>query len=111
MKILFSLLIAFAIGFPMASYAADVVVGSVSCKEWTADRTAEHSYMNKSVDQNWVLGFLNGYATTTGINFLDGVKTQTIFKWMDKYCASHPSKNIDDGSLVFAHEIIRQIKN
>ena len=110
MKILKSLLIAFAIGFSISSNAADVVVGSVSCKEWVTDRTANSNFFNKNADQSWVIGFLGAYSEATRIPFLENVKTQSIYNWMDKYCASHPSEKINDGALALAHELIREME-
>jgi hypothetical protein len=65
--------------------------------------------MNQHVDQSWVIGFLSGYSSITSIDFLANVNTQSIFVWMDNYCTSHPSKRIDDGALVLAHELIQKM--
>jgi len=106
MKIVISLLIACLLGFPINSYSGALVVGSVNCREWIADRANVSDYMNKNVDQSWVVGFLSGYSVTANIDFLADIKTQSIYVWMDKYCASHPNKKIDDGSLQLVHELI-----
>jgi len=107
-KILF-VLTAFAIGFSSCGSAADLIVGTISCKEWVADRTMEINDLNKSVDQSWVMGFLSAYGETTRTNLVANVNPQSIFSWMDKYCASHPMKKIDDAVLVLAHELKRQV--
>ena len=109
MKRIGSLLIAFAIGSPTGSFAADLAVGTLSCKEWTEDRTTDTNYINKSVDQSWVTGFLSAYAEGTKTNFLAGVKEKDLFRWIDQYCASHPVKKIDEVSLTLAHELARKM--
>jgi hypothetical protein len=111
MKKILSLLTAFAIGFPFCSAAADLVVGTISCNEWVEDRTTDTNYINKSVDQSWVMGFLSAYAETTGTNFLAHVNPQSIYSWMDKYCANHPRKKIDDAALILAHQLMQQMKS
>jgi hypothetical protein len=103
-------LIALAIGFSNNSFATDLVVGTISCKEWVEDRANDNNNFNKSVDQSWVMGFLSAYAMATRTNFLINVKTHTIYEWMDKYCASHQSNKIEDGVLILAHDLIQKMK-
>jgi hypothetical protein len=103
-------LIALAISFSINSFAADLVVGTISCKEWVEDRANNTNNFNKSVDQSWVMGFLGAYAIATKTNFLINVKTQTIYDWMDKYCADHQANKINDGVLILAHELILKKK-
>ena len=110
MKIMMPLLIASAIGCSTNSYAIEITVGSISCKEWLEDRGSESDYTNKYVDQSWIVGFLGGYSTATGIDFLTDVKTQAMYVWMDKYCASHPLKKVDDGSVILVHELIQKME-
>ena len=108
MKIFGSLLIVFTIGCPTGILAADLAVGTLSCKEWIEDRTTDTNYINKSVDQSWVIGFLSAYAEGTKTNFLAGAKEKDIYHWIDQYCAAHPLKKIDDVSLTLAHELARK---
>jgi hypothetical protein len=103
-------LIALAIFCPLNSFAADLVVGTISCKEWVEDRSNGSNSFNKPVDESWVMGFLGAYAKATRTNFLVNVKTETIYIWMDKYCASHQSNKIGDGVLILAHELIQKMK-
>jgi hypothetical protein len=56
------------------------------------------------------MGFLGAYAMATKTNFLINVKTQTIYDWMDKYCAGHQANKINDGVLILAHELIKKMK-
>ena len=102
--------IALALGFSVGGNATEIVVGSVSCKEWIEDRAGNSDSFNKNVDQSWVVSFLNGYALATKIRFLDNVKTGYVFNWMDKYCASHQKDKINDGALTLAHQLIQQMK-
>ena len=108
-KIIVSLLIIFTIGCPTGTFAADLAVGTLSCKEWIEDRNTDTNYINKSVDQSWVIGFLTAYAEGTKINFLAGVKEKDIFHWIDKYCSTYPLKRIDDATLILAHELKRKM--
>lgn len=103
-------LIVLTISFSINSVASDLIVGTISCKEWIEDRSNDTDSFNKSVDQSWVMGFLSAYAMATRTNFLTNVKTQTIYDWMDKYCASHPSNKIEDGVIILAHELIQNMK-
>ncbi len=100
--------IALALGFSVSGNAADIVVGSVSCKEWIEDRAGSSDSFNKNVDQSWVISFLNGYSKTTKIKFLTNVRSEYVFNWMDKYCTSHQQNKINDGALVLAHHIYRK---
>jgi hypothetical protein len=109
-KVIKSWLFALIFGFSINAFAADLVVGTISCKEWAEDRANENNNFNKSVDQSWVMGFLGAYAKATRKNFLINVNTQTIFDWMDKYCARHPSQKIEDGVVILAHELILKMK-
>ena len=110
MKILMPLLLAFITSLSLNSYAADVVVGSVNCREWIVDRTSNSDNSNKYVDQSWVIGFLSGYSVATRTDFLDNIKVVYVFSWMDKFCATHPLAKIDDGALSLSHELIRKMK-
>jgi len=109
-KIIGSLLLVFTIGSATSVFSADLAVGTLSCKEWTEDRTTDTNYINKSVDQNWVIGFLTAYSEATRTNFLVGVQEKDIYRWIDKYCANHPVKKIDDVSLTLAHELAQEMK-
>ncbi len=102
--------IALALGFSVSGNAADIVVGSVSCKEWIEDRAGSSDSFNKNVDQSWVISFLNGYSKTTKIKFLTNVRSEYVFNWMDKYCTSHQQNKINDGALVLAHQLIQEMK-
>jgi hypothetical protein len=110
MKIIMLFLIASAIGFPINIYAADISVGSISCKEWIEDRASESDYTNKYVDQSWVVGFISGYAVVSGTDSLLDIKIQAMYIWMDKYCASHPLKKVEDGAVNLVHELVRKTK-
>jgi hypothetical protein len=103
MKILIVLLLAFTVGLPLNGRAADLVVGSVTCTEWLSDRAAKTDYMNKNVDESWVMGFLSAYSATARVPFMEGIKPAAIYSWMDKYCKNHPKNTIDDGALHLAH--------
>ena len=101
----------FALVFSFDSHADEtIVVGSISCKEWVADRASESDYRKKYIDQNWLVGFLGGYAMSNGVDFLAEVKTQSVYTWMDKYCASHPQKKIEDGAIILVHELIQKME-
>jgi hypothetical protein len=110
MKILLLLLTSLALGFSESSHADDIAVGSVTCKEWIIDRASKADYLNKDADQSWVIGFLSAYSEATRINFLDNIKLQSIYTWMDKYCANHPLAQINDGALILANGLIRKMK-
>ena len=109
-NILSPMIIALAMGYSINGNATDIVVGSVSCKEWIEDRTGESDSFNKNVDQSWVISFLNGYSAATKIKFLTNVKSEYVFNWMDKYCTSHPQDKINDGALILAHQLIQWMK-
>jgi hypothetical protein len=102
--------IAFTLGFSIYANATDIVVGSVSCKEWTEDRAGTSDSFNKNVDQSWVISFLNGYSVATKIKFLTDIKSENVYHWMDKYCKSRPQDKINDGALMLAHQLIQRMK-
>ena len=111
MKFIFNLLLLFAFSFTLAEAADEITVGTISCREWIEDRSTDTNYINKSVDQSWILGFLSSYSVTTRINFMAEVPAKSIFIWMDKYCANHTNKKIDEGALILAHQLTEKVQH
>lgn len=86
---------------PGASMAQVVSVagGSTECALWTQARSAKDA----AVYEHFVMGCLNGLSLGTGKEFWRANATQisreTVYAWMDKYCAPDPLRLIAAGAI------------
>jgi hypothetical protein len=94
-------------------FAAGVELkGSRSCTKWMEEKRLANGAqeMNKIpvlITRNWFLGYLSGRADASGKNFLKGTDSDSIFLWLDNYCQANPGKDLDQGGMDLAHELMQ----
>lgn len=107
--------IAFLVGclLSLNLFASAVEIkGSRSCSKWMEEKRAANSAreMNKIpilITKSWFLGYLSGRADESGKNFLKGTDSESIFLWLDNYCRANPNKNLDNGGIDLARELMQ----
>lgn len=64
--------------------------GAGSCGDWVARRNGADRMAEWRM-QSWALGFLSGvgYANVQGLDPLRNITADTLFVWLDRYCATH----------------------
>ena len=110
-KTLPALLISFFCGLgSLSSESAVFIKAQKSCGKWIADQSSTEA-QQASIPfgaKMWVLGYLSGLVMATNVNALDGVDSDSIFLWVDKYCRSNPLKDTADASLDLFLELKKQ---
>ena len=88
------------------------IKGSRSCSKWMEEKRMANSAqeMNKIpvlITRSWFLGYLSGRADASGRNFLKGTDSDSIFLWLDNYCHANPDKDLDQGGIDLARELMQ----
>ncbi|MCG6952235.1 MAG: hypothetical protein LJE90_07675 [Betaproteobacteria bacterium] len=90
------ILLALAMTAAPQARAADVALrGASNCAIWTKGRAQGAAEYEKA----WLAGYFSGLAIGTDVNFW-GIKgrneidNESVWKWMDEYCAAHPKANL-----------------
>lgn len=88
------------------------IKGSRSCSKWMEEKRLATSAkeMNKIpvlITRSWFLGYLSGRADVSGKNFLKGTDSDSIFLWLDNYCHANPAKDLDQGGIDLARELMQ----
>lgn len=78
------------------------VGATASCSRWTLDRRKEVAWLDAG---SWILGFVSGASSALGRNLIASTSSDTLLRWVDRYCQSHPSDLI--GSA--ANRLIEQL--
>lgn len=99
MKALFLLC---ALAVSNAAPAEVVSIGDWRCTEWSARR---QSGERTDAPQMWLAGFMTGIATSRDIDVLAITDAESLFAWMDKFCARLPDKQISAGGILFYEEL------
>jgi hypothetical protein len=84
--------------------------GAASCAKWVATQTKDKSAPSDLGNsfalfemKGWIYGYLTGITealfATGNKDPLAQVDGQTIYDWMDNYCAKHPDAGIKDGAV------------
>jgi hypothetical protein len=91
-----TILLALAMTAAPQARAADVALrGASNCAIWTKGRAQGAAEYEKA----WLAGYFSGLAIGTDVNFW-GIKgrneidNESVWKWMDEYCAAHPKANL-----------------
>jgi hypothetical protein len=88
-------------------------VGLLSCGRWTSDRR-QHN-MTAYGEQQWVLGYLSAAADASGstLDPLRGVDFESVWAWIDSYCAAHPIEQIAGAASEFinAHPTVHRYRS
>jgi len=66
-------------------------MGEASCSAWPVDQSYDD--FDKALLLNWVLGWLSR-GGKDGSDVLAGVDQSSVSRWVDRYCASHPSDSL-----------------
>ena len=90
--------------FPQAKRFV-TVLGAVenSCADWITARDRK----NAQAYEFWLLGYVSGLNMSQdhSIDFLSGIKANSLALWMDKYCRENPLKTIPDGAFQLIEEL------
>ncbi len=82
---------------------AITTIGDRTCGQWVAQR-------KDGAVQNWLAGYLTGLAVAFNNDALAEPDGESIFLWMDNYCAAHPLDRVATGGRALFDELIRRIK-
>ena len=88
------------------------IKGSRSCGKWMEEKRLANSAkeLNKIpvlITRSWFLGYLSGRADASGRNFLKGTDSDSIFLGLDNYCRANPDKDLDQGGIDLARELMQ----
>jgi len=90
--------------FPQAKRFV-TVLGAVenSCADWITARDRK----NAQAYEFWLLGYVSGLNMSQdhSIDFLSGIKANSLELWMDKYCRENPLKTIPNGAFQLVEEL------
>ena len=101
----FALLLTLAVTATLASHSLAVTVrGMASCSGWVNRGSGDLAVIR----QVWLIGYLSGRAAATDKDILNGTQDAELFVWMDNFCRLNPGKDVEDGAVELATELIRQ---
>jgi hypothetical protein len=88
------------------------IKGSRSCSKWMEEKrlangTKEMNKIPVLITRSWFLGYLSGRADASDRNFLKGTDSDSIFLWLDNYCRANPDKDLDQGGIELARELMQ----
>jgi len=86
--------------------------GAHSCGKWLeekrmADSTKDLNKVPALITRSWFLGYLSGRADASGKDFLRGTDSDSIFLWLDIYCAANPRMDLDKAGVALARELMQ----
>jgi len=84
---------------PEAIAANIALRGASSCALWTKGRQQNDAKYEKT----WLTGYFSGLSMALDVNFWgdkgsDELDTETVWKWMDSYCAANVKNNLIQGA-------------
>lgn len=104
-RVLVSAVAGMALAFTMDVVLADTVtvigVGTRSCRDWEADQFGEP----KELMKQWIIGYLSGYAASTGQDILDKTTARAIWSEMDRRCRLRPDEMLANIALKVAQSL------
>ena len=88
------------------------IKGSRSCSKWMEEKRMANSAQDMNripvlITKSWFLGYLSGRADASGKNFLKGTDSESIFLCLDNYCRANPDKDLDQGGIDLARELMQ----
>jgi hypothetical protein len=78
---------------PCFARKVNAILG-VHVKDCAAFNTSSKSFQERSLQANYILGFLTASASYSEGDLFAGDDTTHILDWFDKYCAAHPEDEI-----------------
>lgn len=90
--------------------AAVDVMGSRTCAKWSEERRMSDSIKEMTripvlITRSWFLGYLSGRAEASGVNFLKGTDSESIFLWLDIYCRANPDHGLERAGVALGREL------
>lgn len=82
-------------------------MGNISCGSWP--RNEPIGTDNKSLRLNFILGFLSGRASATGIDIMADTDIESISAWLDNYCAANPLASLMEAAKPLEKELIARL--
>jgi hypothetical protein len=77
-------------------------MGEASCSAWPVQQAYDD--FDKALLLNWVLGWLSR-SGKDGSDILAKVDQPTVSRWVDRYCASHPSDTLISAAAMLETEL------
>src|SRR5262249_13123962 len=81
--------------------------GYATCSVWLREHAAKSE--RQHVQDSWILGYVNGAASTLDIpgidDISDGVRNADLAAWVDGYCGAHPEEPL----IRAADELMREL--
>lgn len=86
--------------------------GARSCAGWQQYRQDEKAEVprNSEIYETWLIGYLSGIVAGSGMDFLAGTDSESVFLMADAYCAEHPNMNLAGAGTRIARELMQQKK-
>ena len=82
--------------------------GVHTCENWTRVREAKTDEIGDGglMYKAYVLGFLSGANLLMDFDVLAGIKPDTVYEWMDKFCKESPKEDLASGSIKLFAELL-----
>lgn len=93
--------------FSNISFAGVTTMGDRPCTKWNEGRKSPDAPYALA-QENWLAGFLSGYATGIGSDFLASASGPDLVQSITRYCAANPTKGISDGAKELASTMKRR---
>jgi len=77
-------------------------MGEANCSAWPVHQAYDD--FDKALLLNWVLGWLSR-SGKDGSDILAKVDQPTVSRWVDRYCASHPSDTLISAAAMLETEL------
>lgn len=84
--------------------------GARSCAGWQqySHDEADGYPKNLEIYQTWVIGYLSGMVAGSGMDFLVGTDSESIYLMVDAYCASNLNMNLAGAGTHLARQLMQQ---
>lgn len=84
--------------------------GSPTCNEWLSDAKLDQgaNAWRVTADHFWLLGYLSGLSVAMGIDILKETDNDVLYQWMDRYCAAHIFRSLNEAADEYARTVIKQ---
>lgn len=84
--------------------------GARSCEGWQqySQDEIEGYPKNLEIYQTWLIGYLSGIVAGSGMDFLVGTETASVFRMADAYCTENPEMNLAGAGTYIARQLMRQ---
>lgn len=110
MKRLYALLAGCCLLTTSLSSAAYESRGARSCAGWQQyNQDEQEGYAkNSEIYQTWLIGYLSGMVAGSGMDFLAGTESESVFQMIDAYCVENPKMNLAGAGTYVARLLMQQ---